>query len=123
MLCDAEDHDACRVCVNILFSMRQRTDFPYTDAFVDCKVLDALKTLEGLDVQLHRCLQHVRSNVKAAGKVIDKKRATRDCVAQSSGSRYATGLISLPRSMTTTSSIVSGTASSRACVVLAVLLT
>ena len=68
VLADAEDKEAHTLCMEVLFSLRPEGRPQFTDAFLDCRCLGSAERFCGDRVYLHRCLQHVKKNVKAAAK-------------------------------------------------------
>ena len=75
MLSDAEDEEAHRLLLEIYLNTAKGIDMQVTDGYLDCKCFDSLEglcTVEN-EIQLHRCLQHVRGNVQNKQK---RKRKT-----------------------------------------------
>jgi hypothetical protein len=69
MVADAEDIDAMGTLVDLLFQMRDGQGPQWSDGFLDDKCFKgAQHAIAKMDdpVCLHRCLQHLRGNVKAA---------------------------------------------------------
>ena len=76
MLADSEDDDARRLTLDILFSLRPAGPKAYTDGFLDCTCLETVMKHYGECFYLHRCLEHVKRNIKSAAAHRDKKHGT-----------------------------------------------
>ena len=65
LVCDAEDEEAQRLCVRLYLDVATEAGYPVTDAFLDCSCFSGAAAECGEAMYLHRCLQHVKKNIKA----------------------------------------------------------
>ena len=74
LLSDAEDADAHLLCVKLLLKQRTQNGGPdFTDGFLDCSCYRSIARVYGETLYLHRCLQHVKGNLKSAAKAKDEE--------------------------------------------------
>jgi len=68
MLSDAEDNEAHKLLLTLFLNTAEGIEMKITDGYVDCAVFNSLEEMctEDNKICLHRCLQHVRGNVKKA---------------------------------------------------------
>ena len=70
MLADKEDKEAHHLLLDLYLNTADSIDMKVTDGYVDCACLESLisRLPPERGVDLHRCLQHTRTNVKCEGK-------------------------------------------------------
>ena len=67
LLADAEDEEAQELLVKITMSMRAPGKPKYKHGFFDCSIYNAVRASFD-ELACHRCLQHVKTNVKQAAR-------------------------------------------------------
>ena len=71
LLADAEDDQAMELLFNLYLDWAHETGIEVTDGFFDCSCLRSAESVCGHRVFLHRCLQHVKMNIKAEARKKD----------------------------------------------------
>ena len=72
LLADSEDTEAIQLLMKLYLDWASKRGIEVTDGFFDCKILHAAMGLEEREFYPHRCLQHVRNDVKAESRKRDE---------------------------------------------------
>ena len=68
LLSDSEDDEARQLCLKMYMDWCEEKNIAITDGFFDCTCMRSAEAICGESIYLHRCLQHVKANVKLEAK-------------------------------------------------------